>query len=62
MRDNEIELVAETEIDKIALTMLHKKSEVKIKAGGSTDTGWPPAPDKTNIILHWPDPKDTWGG
>ena len=61
MKDNELELIAETELEKAALVILHTKSEIRIKDGHSTDAGWPLDPHKTNVVLYWPDSKDSWG-
>lgn len=60
IRENEIELEAETEHEIDALAKLHRTSEVKVGPGRSRDQNWPPHPRKTNVILKFPNPND-WG-
>ena len=60
LRDLEIELIAENNHEREALVRLHKLRQIVIKPGRSSDTGWPPDPRVTNIILIMPDSND-WG-
>ncbi|MDP3954366.1 MAG: hypothetical protein Q8Q06_03030 [bacterium] len=60
IRELEIELIAENSHEQEALARLHKEQMVKIKAGHSRDSGWPPDPRMTNVVLCLSDPNN-WG-
>lgn len=56
LRDDEVELVAETELDRQALVMLHRRGVTATADGATTDQRYPPDPAKTNLVLLMPDP------
>ena len=60
LREGEIELVPENELERDALVKVHRAGTVKVKAGRTTDRGYPPDYRKTNVILVLPDPNN-WG-
>jgi hypothetical protein len=55
-----IELVAESPFEQDALARLHRARNVEVRPGASRDTGYPPDPRMTNVILVLPSPHD-WG-
>ena len=59
IREDEIELEAESEHEKDALVKLHRAGEVKVKPGRSSDQDWPTDPRRTNVILKFP--SQDWG-
>ncbi len=56
IRENEIELIPESEHDRDAIVKIFRQGIVSVKDGLTTDRNYPPSSRKTNLVLCLRDP------